>query len=289
MPKLRYEIDPHNRLTAQGPYKYRHVYDGQFKLEEGHKLSYHIKQAGAKTPQQVKFSGQWALNEKHHLVLTLDKWGEQIAGNKLVINTEIVDATGNELVFTAATRNQDGSECISMLRLSGAWQADPHNRLVFCVDKGMDKKDELLFKGVWSVNKNNQLEYITVKRPHADDSIMRFRGWWDIPGHNRLSYILSEDERSRFDFKVELDHVTRNAINAKIGIGVEPLKKKISLSGKWNIMDDTKASFDINYGKGEISSIAVKLAKLSSTGEAYVRFTRSAHDFEILGGIGIKV
>lgn len=287
MPKLRYEVDPHNRLTAHGPYKYRHVYDGQFKLEEGNKLVYHIKKSDAKTPQQVRFSGQWQLDEKHRLVLTLDKWGEQVAGNKLVMTTEMIDATGHELALTVTTRDRDNTEHISLLRFSGAWQADPHNRLVFCVDKGMDQKDELVFRGIWSINKNNQLEYLVAKKRHFDDAILVFRGHWDILGHNRLSYILSESGKSGFDFKIELDHVTRNAINATVGIGVDPFKQKISVSGKWNVLDDAKASFDVNYGRGEVSSISVKLTKLLSTGEAYVRFTRSAHEFEVLGGIGI--
>jgi hypothetical protein len=174
-----------------------------------------------------------------------------------------------------------------MLRFSGAWQADPHNRLVFCVDKGIEEKDELVFRGIWSINKNNQLEYLVAKKRHFDDAILVFRGRWDILGHNRLSYILSESDKSGFDFKIELDHVTRNAINGTVGIGVDPIKQQISVSGKWNILDDAKASFDVNYGRGEVSSIGVKLTKLLSTGEAYVRFTRSAHEFEVLGGIGL--
>jgi hypothetical protein len=265
MAKIKYEIDSNNRLTAQGAYKFRHVYDGQFKISEKNELIYVTES------QQIKLSGKWSLDAKLNLCLTVD-------GNKLVIATEIVDATANELVFVATTKNSDNKEQASKLIMSGIWKADAFNRLVF--------NDELVFPGIWTVNNNNNhIEYIVVKRPHGIDSILRFQGHWDVPGHNRMAYILSEDAKSRFDFKVTMDRVTRNSIGGSVNIGIKPIKKNITIYGKWNIGDGPAISFDVNYGRGVIGPIAVKLTKLLSSGKAFVRFTRSAHEVEILGGV----
>lgn len=286
--KLKYEIDPHNRLTARGPYRYRHVYDGVFKISEENALEYHIRQSDNEpVPQQIKFSGAWSLDENHDLVLTLDKWNNQVAGNKLVLATEIVDATGNELVFTAATKDSDGKEHVSMLRLSGAWQADPYNRLTFCVEKPDSRKDELLFRGEWIINKRHEIEYSCTKGRFDYAMTMRLRGRWDIAGNNKLSYVFEESSKSRFDFKVTLQRVMRNSIECTIGIGIAPIKKKITLSGRWHIGKGKDAFFQINYGGGKISSIAVKLVKRMASGEAYVRFDRTGHEVEILGGLGV--
>jgi hypothetical protein len=292
--KLKYEIDPHNRLTAQGPYRFRHVLDGVFKIGDDNRLTYHLKQsdpgrglASANWPQQIKFSGQWSMDETHNLVLILDKWNNQVEGNKLVIATEIVDASSNELVFTAGTRDSDGKEHVTMLKFAGAWQADPYNRLTFCVEKDSGAKDELLFRGEWKINKKHEIEYVYRKARHTDKTVVTLSGYWDIAGNNKLSYVLSEDSKSRLDFQVKLERVMRNSIEASIGIGISPVKKKIVLSGRWHIAKGTDASFDVNYGGGKIAPIHVKLTKLLASGEAYVRFAHTGHEVEILGGIGI--
>jgi hypothetical protein len=288
MKKMRYEIDPHNRLTAQGPYKFRHVFDGEFKISDSNNLTYHIKKSDNQDiPQQIKFSGQWALNEDHNLVLTLDKWNNQVEGNKLILQTDIMDASSNELVFTVGSRDGDGTEHISMLKLSGSWQADAHNRLTFCVEKEAGAKDDLILRGIWRVNKRHEIEYFYKKGPRTGTSGIKFSGHWDIAGNNRLSYILSEDSKSRFDFEVTLERVMRNSIECTVGIGVSPIKKKIVLSGQWHMGEGTDISFEINYGNGKIYPIAVKLTKMLASGEAYVRFIHTGHEFEILGGLGM--
>jgi len=288
MAKLRYEIDPHNRLTAQGPYKFRHVFDGEYKISDDNSLIYHVRKSDNKDiPQQIKFSGQWALNEEHNLVLTLDKWNNQVEGNKLVLEADIIDADSRELVFTIGTKDGDGKERISMCKLIGIWQADPNNRLMFCVEKEKGGRDDLVFRGQWTVSKKHEIEYFYKKGRRSELHGIRLLGHWDIAGNNCLSYILSEDSKSRFDFEVVLERVMRNSIEATIGIGVSPVKKKIVLAGKWNLGDGANITFGINYGGGKIYPIAVKLIKKMSSGEAYARFAKTGHEFEILGGLGV--
>ena len=74
MQKIRYEVDPHNRLTRLGPGKFRQVIDGEFKLDDNNSLAYHVKKSdNIDIPQQIKFSGDWSLDTGHNLILTLDK------------------------------------------------------------------------------------------------------------------------------------------------------------------------------------------------------------------------
>lgn len=295
MEKVRYEVDPHNRLVARSTGNetevgyFRQVLDGRFKIGDGNSLVYHVKKStGIDIPQQIKFSGSWALDEAHNLIFTLNKWNNQVEGNKLALEVEIIDASGNELAFTVGTRDVDDKEHISVLKLSGAWKADAYNRLAFWVEKEAGASDELVLRGLWTINNNNKIEYSYRKNRHSVKTRIEFSGHWDIAGNNRLSYILSEDPDSRFDFMVKLERVMRNSIECTIGIGVSPLKKKVTLEGRWNIGDGTKAAFEINYGGGKVSSIAVKLTKTLPSGEAYVRFERTGHEYQILGGLGMR-
>ena len=85
MTRLRYEVDPHNRLIVQETGKrlrltrFRRVFDGRFKTGPNNYLTYHIKAPmqgvtpDRKAPHQVKLRGKWALTKNHDLKLTLDK------------------------------------------------------------------------------------------------------------------------------------------------------------------------------------------------------------------------
>ena len=82
MEKLKYEFDPHNRLTVRSDALkgVRRVLDGQFKISEYNTLSYHVKApfpADIKEPHQVKLKGDWSLTKDHKLRLTLDQLSRQ--------------------------------------------------------------------------------------------------------------------------------------------------------------------------------------------------------------------
>lgn len=95
-PRIKYEVDPHNRLISKvrqketGVYRFRQVLEGTFKIGENNRLIYHLKKsADFRLPQEIKFSGNWSLDREHNLIFTLDKWNNQCEGNKLVIKGEI--------------------------------------------------------------------------------------------------------------------------------------------------------------------------------------------------------
>ncbi len=112
MDKLRYEVDPHNRLIVEGTGrktglpKFRKVLDGRFKIGKNNTLIYHVKAPvphGACIPHQLKLKGEWSLTEGGDLRLTLDKWGRASFGDRLTLKGDIVGVNKNSLLFAITT------------------------------------------------------------------------------------------------------------------------------------------------------------------------------------------
>ena len=127
--KIRYEIDPHNRLIYEKTGEesevpgFRTVLDGNFEIDENNHVACHVKKSqGSDIPQQVKLRGGWALDKEHNLALTLDKWGNQIAGNKLTVESELIDAKDNKLSFALTSKDSEGNNHIYIVKLGGRRQ-----------------------------------------------------------------------------------------------------------------------------------------------------------------------
>ncbi|RKY32983.1 MAG: hypothetical protein DRP74_01445 [Candidatus Omnitrophota bacterium] len=268
MHKVRYEIDPHNRLVEKsaGLRGLRKVLDGRFKVGKKNSLSYHVKSAvpaGAKAPHQVKLKGKWSLNKNHDLCLTLDKWKRQTFGDQLRLQGQIVDVRKNSLLFALRTRKRDRSTSIYALELSGVWKADKHNRLNFRVNKGKDEYDTLNFDGIWQIGKNYQIIYRykkkdllrKVKKTHT----LAFKGHWDIWDKYRLSYVIDKASGSVFDFKTGLGIFRDKYIKYEVGVGLSRrallVKRSITFFGKWKIKKSVGLIFEIEEARRKIQQI----------------------------------
>jgi len=116
--KITYTVDPHNRLVAKktgkasGVKGHRQVLDGRFKIGKDNSLTYHVKKSSrTDTPQQVKLSGRYSLERDRDLVLTLNKWSNQVEGNKLIIKGQLLDAKEDEVSFIVGTRDSSKNAC----------------------------------------------------------------------------------------------------------------------------------------------------------------------------------
>ncbi len=285
MDKLRYEVDPHNRLVVSETGKrlpltrFRRVFDGRFKAGPNNSLIYHIKapmygiMPERKAPHQVKLRGKWSLNKNHDLVLTLDKWRRQRPGDELTLQGQIVAASANAISFSVTTRSEKNIESRNILKLQGRWQADAHNRLTFRVKKGEGKHDSLTFDGIWEVNKKHRIVYRYEKaqliRKLKLKKTLIFEGHWDIARRNRLSYEISRQAKSAFEFRTDIGVLDKNYIKYRIGIGVsnkkQPIRRVITLFGTWKIKRNIGLLFEIEYEKGKAKTIVfgakAKLAK----------------------------
>ncbi len=275
MEKLRYEVDPHNRLIGQETGKklrltrFRRVLDGRFKTGPNNSLIYHIKvpiqgvTPDLKAPYQVKLRGKWSLTKNHDLRLTLDKWRRQTSGDKLTLQGEIISAEANSLLFAITTRSKENITSTYILKLQGIWQADKRNRLTFKAKKGEGRYDNLIFDGAWDINKEHRIVYhyekAQLKQKERLKRTLTFKGFWDTAKRNRLSYKLSLDGKSTFEFQAGIGFLAKDYIKYEIGIGISdkkrPVRRVITLFGKWKIKKNLGLLFEVEYEKGKTKAI----------------------------------
>jgi hypothetical protein len=264
MQKLRYEIDPHNRLLVsergrKASFTYfRRALDGRFKVDKNNTLSYHIKAPVPRDmniPHQVKLKGEWSLTGNHDLKLTLDKWGRQTFGDRLTLRGNIIDVNKNSVLFGLTTWKKEGTRSTYTIRLQGSWQADKHNRLTFRVKKEERKHDILILNGIWEINKNHRIIYQYKKahliRKTKKTHTLAFKGYWDIEDKARISYIIDRNTNSIFNFKTSLGLFKGNYIKYELGIGLskrpKPIKRTITLYGTWKIKKNIGLIFEVKY------------------------------------------
>ena len=272
MKKVQYEIDPHNRLILNDfgrksdlP-KFRQVIDGQFKIDEDNNLSYRVKAPlpeDENIPHQIKLKGQWSLTDDHRLRLTLDGQGRLTFGDQITLQGEILDVNESSLLFAVTTTTKDKTQSTYVLNLGGTWKADEFNRLSFHVKKEGSRYDILTFNGIWEINENHQIIYQYLKarliRKKRETHTLTFKGYWDIKDPLRVSYLLSAGTDSAFDFRTSAGVFKEGYIKYELGIGladrVDPVRRRVTLSGKWNLKRDVGLIFEIEYENKETKAI----------------------------------
>lgn len=272
MPKVRYELDPHNRLILDKSGgksdlpKFRKVLDGQFKTDKNNELSYHIKAPFSKDediPHQVKLRGKWSLTDNHDLRLTLDKWGRETFGDQITLQGEILDINANSLLFAVTTETKEGTQSTYILNLGGSWKADENNRLSFRIKREKGTHDILTFKGVWEIDKNHQIIYEYEKaeliRKKRKIHTLTFKGYWDIKDRVRISYVLSKDSDSVFRFRASAGIFKENYIKYELGIGQtsreKPVTQTITLFGAWKIKKNVGLMFEVEYENKKVHAM----------------------------------
>lgn len=272
MEKVRYELDPHNRLiiTKKGkrasPHRFRRVLDGYFSVDKENMLVYHIKtplQSGTDTPHQIKLKGTWSLTDNYDLRFTLNKWKRQTFGDQLTLKGNIIDVDKNSLLFAVTTTSKDGIKSTRVLRLRGYWQADRWNRLGFKIRHLRGRTDELKFLGSWEINKNHNIIYryqkVDLLRRHRRTHQLTFRGHWDITQKRRILYILEGGSESVFNFRTGIGVFTSRYIKYELGIGVNKRrnfsKRTLVLYGRWSLKKGVGLIFEVQYSDKKIHKI----------------------------------
>ncbi|MCU0665509.1 MAG: hypothetical protein MUF05_00175 [Candidatus Omnitrophica bacterium] len=289
MEKIRYELDPYNRITVKNSALRgsRKVLDGQFKISSQNILSYHVKYPvpkGVKSPHQLKLKGIWSLTEDHKLRLTLDQSKRETFGQQLTLQGEILDVKSNSLLFAVTTHTKNGMTSLYTLELSGCWQVDKRNRLTFEVDKGQGESDILVFQGAWEINEKYQIIYSyqrkNLVRRNKDIHTLIFKGYWDIKDKARLSYVLDADSGSAFDFRISAGLFKDGFIKYELGIVLSrknnPLKRVVTLFGQWKIKEDIGLVFEVRCGERKIQEIVFGAeAKLRDKGTVSFKLRNS--------------
>ena len=271
MAKIRYEVDPHNRLVLDESggkselRKFRKVIDGRFKINGKNELSYHIKSPAAdeSIPHQLKLRGKWSLTDNHDLQLTLDKQGRETFGDKVTLHGRILDVKANSLLFAITTKTKDNIRSTYVLNLGGSWKADRNNRLSFHIKREMGEHDILTFNGTWEINRNHRIVYRYEKakfvRKKKKTHTLTFKGHWDIKKRLRLSYLLEGRTDSVFEFRTSAGIFKKGYIKYTLGIGlanrVNPVRRIVTLYGSWKLKRNVGLLFEVKYENKKLHAI----------------------------------
>jgi len=288
MEKVRYELDPFNRLILNGREgpgglpKFRRVLDGRFGTDEDNNLTYNIKQplsASDTIPNQIRLKGSWSLTGGHSMRFTLDKLARRTLGDQLTFTGELLDAKEGSLLFAVTTRSKKDTQTTYVLNLGGTWKADKNNRLSFHVRKESGAYDILTFTGAWEVGKNSQLIYRYEKarlvRKKKEVHALTFKGYWDIRDKARISYVLGAGTDSVFDFAASAGIFRGGYIKYQVGVGLSAgagfKLRTVTLSGVWRLERNLGLVFEVEY-EGQNSRAIVFGAEAGLTDKDTVTF-----------------
>lgn len=267
--KLTYKISKNNQLVIIRDIRILYP-KGSFTVDSYNQLVYEVTESTDWRQEhgisrRISLKGKWGIGPNHNLNFTLRKTPTQAGGERLLLESKIIQAKANSLVFSLSTQGKAGTHALRLLQLKGKWQADKYNRLQFLVKK-IKTSDTLTFQGSWQV-KNNSLMYTyretSLITKTKRTQILRFQGYWQINKPNRLTYILDTKGDSSFEFKAYLETPSligkKGAIKYRVGIGLKGSRlfktETITLYGVWKLHRKTGLSLDIDYGEGRVKAI----------------------------------
>jgi len=313
MKKVRYEVDPNNRLVMigssreRGLPKFRRVLDGKFKVGKDNSLVYHVKSPasiGESLPNQIKLEGVWSLTKDHDLRLSLVRAGLKPAKGEIVLKGAIIGAKGDSFLFAMTSKSEQGIFSTYVIQLTGSWQADENNRISFGIKKERGRTDTVAFDGVWEINKDNEIVYryekAELKRRSRDTHVIILRGRWHIEDDRYIRYLLENDSEGALKFKASIASFSGNYIKYEFGAAIgrkkNPLKGAVTIFGSWKIKNGLGLLFEFEKkgnGPGRISFAAE--ASIADKGTVVFRIKKSIgadSEFELelsrklLGGDG---
>jgi len=210
--------------------------------------------------QKAKLDGTWSLTDNHDLSLKLKASKDSNSGDRIVISGQIKDVSKNSLLFEVSEHSDGQKIKTSVLALTGTWQADAHNRLIFKVKKKKSQHDILTFTNTWVLGKHHRIIYkyekadlIHKKKQRRE---LRFKGYWNLTRDNRLYYELDSQNGSGFDFKLGTAIFEKNRIKYKIMVGPNAKQETLALKGTWRITPDLGLRFGVDYGDNAIKELS---------------------------------
>ena len=196
--------------------------------------------------------GQWRLNADHDL-----EYWENNEAKQAKFRASLVQAESNALVVAVTANEREDKFITGTARLTGTWQLNDKNQIVFDVEKKSGPTDRLTFQGGWRVNDSHEIVYTYEpsdrKRRTRELQRLTFRGYWDITERNRLTYLLEGDAKSAFRirgaFQTQSILAKEGQIRYQFGIEAEGTERleTITLFGKWKLSRDFALSFEIEY------------------------------------------
>lgn len=262
--KSRYSVDNSNRLVIKRKIK-SWLTEGKFSVDKNNNLIYLINgpapwRRSHEPFAKVAFKGRWRLDAENNLEFILKEGRGQYGKEALTLKGRIISTDRDMLAFEIKSVDRHGQDHISLLRLTGSWQSDEYNRIVFLV-KRQGQPNALLLGGAWQVGHNRQIAYAyektNLKTKSKSSQVISFTGFWQINNRNRLAYVLENSLSSYFDFRAQLEspniYPQDGVIKYRIGVGLKKEKlnqeKTISIYGTWKFSRKAGLIFQVDCGR----------------------------------------
>ena len=219
------------------------------------------------------FEGKWQLDENHGLI-----YKERGRKKEARFKGTLVSVERGSLVFSSSIKEDEKRTVTRLFKLSGSWQVDPKNRIVFEVERGARKTDRLTLKGTWELGPRYEILYTykqaRLKTKTKVTQTLVFKGHWDLTERNRLAFQIEGDSDSTLRFKGAFESPSllvpqglsrssernimegiakKGEIRYRIGfeIGGRRRYETLTFFGEWKISNDLELSFEMEYAKGE--------------------------------------
>ena len=270
-----------------------------------------------------RVDGRWRLSANQELEFRRSGRQEQ-----LLLRARLIAAEPDALVVQVTERFTDGGFSSRLVRLSGRWEADDRNRLLFAAQREYGAADRITLEGGWELADDQQLIYRfsrgTRRGKPVDSTLLRFQGYWEIQPDLRLAYVLDRDSDSVFRFRSALQSplVLPKQGALRFQIGVEgrrgPRTNTVTLFGKWRVSRDFGLEFEaerpgssnrlIRFGasyrigaRGEIVAdlvapngrptgmeVVVTRLLLRSQAETFLALRRTAEEASVQAGVRLR-
>ena len=204
--------------------------------------------------------GRWILTPNHEVAYRRDGLDEEF-----FLKAPIIAVEPDLLVIAVTEKQKDQKIVTSLAKLTGTWQLDSTNQIIFQVRREQSQTNTLTFTGAWRVGKNNEVVYSyeqkDLKRKSTETHTFVFNGTWSISKDRQLAYSLGVDSNSRFDFKGAFEtgpiYPKKGEIRYRAGIEIKGKTsiQAITLFGQWRLSRDLYLDFDIQYENGQRNTI----------------------------------
>lgn len=210
--------------------------------------------------QRMALDGIWSLSPTHEAVFTAHAT-ERLPQQRYYFKGSLA-AEAHALTIALDRTEQAQQRRAQRLILTGRWQVDPQNRLMFLARKADGREDRLMLQGAWALGPHHELlyRYGRQQRIRRRDTThaLQFDGVWDIPGPDQLAYRLTGASDQPLLFRAALRHrlilASQRQLAFELGAEGGP-RQKLTLFGTWKLQRDLTLSFEVPYAGGRIQAL----------------------------------
>lgn len=199
--------------------------------------------------------GHWELDGNHEV-----RYRRKGGSEEVKLKASLLEVEPEALILAVTQKKEKHRVTTGLLKLTGTWQLDAKNRIVFEVERAFGKTDVLTFQGAWQVGKHHEIIYTyekeSLKTKTQESNTLVFKGVWNLSERRRLTFTLGVNSESVFRFRGAFQTPSLLAKEGEIRyqVWMEVSGKKrlqtLVLFGTWKMSRDLALSFEMEYEGG---------------------------------------